>query len=232
VVASVLVVGFAVPVIAAGPAARHSVASATAAVASDAPGRCSPRATPVRPVLAVVGASFSAGVGAGRAALAWPADLGRILHIGVVVSADPGAGYLSLGAGRRGPFRVLAGKLNLARLRPQLVLVQGGHNDIGRPAAALRGSVRALIAQIRCESPNSRIGVVTVFPTGGVASPAARLTDRVIVNAARTADPQVQIFDPITGGWRFPRVGDDLHPSPAGHRWIAEKIATGLMRRV
>jgi acyl-CoA thioesterase-1 len=112
------------------------------------------------------------------------------------------------------------------------VLVQGGHNDIGRPVAAVTHSVRALIAQIRCASPNSRIGIVSVFPTGQTASPAARTTDRVIVSAARTADPKILVFDPITEHWSFPRIGDDLHPSPAGHRWIAARIAAGLAQKV
>jgi acyl-CoA thioesterase-1 len=201
---------------------------AVSAVAAARKLKCSPSTTPVRPVLAVVGASFSAGVGAGRPGQAWPADLGRLLHVKVTVSADPGAGYVNLGAGRRGPFKVLAGRLDLARLRPELVLVQGGHNDIGHPAAQVRQNVHALITLIHCESPNSRIGIVSVFPTGAVPSAAARATDRIIVTAARAADPAVLVFDPITQHWRFPRIGDNLHPSPAGHLWIARKIAAGL----
>lgn len=232
IVVVLVAIGIALPLIGGPASAKRPVETATPAVSSLAPGKCTARTAAVRHVLAVVGASFSAGVGAGSKSLAWPADLGRILHLPVAVSADPGAGYVNLGAGRRGPFRVLARKLNLATLRPQLVLIQGGHNDINHPAALVGANVRGLIRQIRCESPNSRIGIVSVFPTGAVASPAARATDRVIVTAARAADPQVLVFDPITGGWRFPRIGDDLHPSVAGHRWIAEKIAAGLTRRI
>jgi lysophospholipase L1-like esterase len=205
-------------------------APAVSAVAAARKVRCSPSTTPVQPVLAVVGASFSAGVGAGRPAQAWPADLGRILHLKVAVSAVSGAGYVNLGAGRRGPFKAMAGRLNLARLRPELVLIQGGHNDINHPAGQVRQSVHALITQIRCESPRSRIGIVSVFPTGDVPSAGARATDRVIVAAARAADPAVLVFDPIAGHWDFPRIGDDLHPSPAGHLWIARKIAAGLAK--
>jgi acyl-CoA thioesterase-1 len=189
---------------------------------------CAARAAGVRPILAVVGASFSAGVGAGGTAQAWPAQLGRLLHLRVVVGAVPGAGYLSPGSGRRGPFTVLAGRLDLARLRPAIVLVQGGHNDIGYPAGALRRGVRTLIAGIHCQTPGSRVGIVSVFPTGATASPAARTTDQIIVAAARAADPQVLVFDPIAQRWHFPRVGDQLHPNPAGHRWIADRIAAGL----
>jgi lysophospholipase L1-like esterase len=194
--------------------------------------RCtSPRISTARgaqPVLAVVGASFSAGVGARGGALAWPADLGRLLHMRVVVSADPGAGYLSRGAGRRGPLNRLTDRLNLARLRPAVLLVQGGHNDVGRPATALGRSVRGLIGQIRCATPGTRIGIVSVFPSGNTPSHAAMVADRTIVAAARGADPRVVVFDPIAQRWRFPRLRDQLHPTVAGHQWIAERVAAGL----
>jgi acyl-CoA thioesterase-1 len=203
-----------------GPAAPVRAAAAAAP-------SCSP-ARPVRPVIAVIGASFAAGVGAAGAAAAWPADLGRMLRRRVVVSAVPGAGYLSPGAGRRGPFAPLAVRLGLARLRPSIVLIQGGHNDVGRPPALLRRSVHSLIASIRCATPGSRIGIVSVFPAASGISVAERSTDRVIVAAARSADPGVVVFDPVAQNWRFPRIADHLHPTAAGHRLIAARIAAGL----
>jgi acyl-CoA thioesterase I len=196
-------------------AARHQAAPAT-------------RAGNLHPVLAVVGASFSAGVGARAAAQAWPADLGRMLHMRVEVSAVPGAGFITAGRGRRGPFAKLTGQLKLAQLRPAVVVIQGGHNDIGRPAAALSRSVRALVNSIRCQAPGTRVCVVSVFPTGNVPSRAALATDRVIVAAAREADPQVIVLDPITQHWHFPRMRDQLHPTAAGHQWIAAKVAGAL----
>jgi lysophospholipase L1-like esterase len=181
-----------------------------------------------QPVLAVVGASFSAGVGAHPPGQAWPADLGRILHWRVDVSADPGAGYTNPGAGHRGPFTTLAAGLDLASLRPAVLLIQGGHNDIGQPLPRISRTVRALLDQIRCQSPTTRIGIVTVFAAGNRPSPAAIRTNETIVAAARQADPQVMVFDPLTEHWQFPRVGDQLHPDAAGHQWIAARVAAGL----
>jgi lysophospholipase L1-like esterase len=181
-----------------------------------------------RPVLAVLGASFSAGVGAGTPEQAWPADLGRILGWQVAVSADPGAGYTNPGNGHRGPFTALAARLNLTQLNPAVLLIQGGHNDIGQPPAQISRGVRALLTQIQCQSPDTRIGIVTVFPTGNHPSPATVRTDRAIVTAARQADPQVMVFDPLTEQWHFPRTGDQLHPTAAGHQWIATRLAAGL----
>ena len=53
-------------------------------------------------------------------------------------------------------------QLQLVRLRPAAVLIQGGHNDVGRPPAELTASVHS------------------------------------------------------------------LHPTPAGHEWIAARVAAGL----
>jgi lysophospholipase L1-like esterase len=151
-----------------------------------------------------------------------------MLHMRVEVSAVPGAGFISAGRGRRGPFAKLTGQLKLAELRPAVVLIQGGHNDIGRPVGALGRSVRVLVNAIRCQTPGTRIGIVSVFPTGNVPSHAAVLTDRAIVAAARQADPQVIVLDPIAQHWRFPRGRDQLHPTVAGHLWIAAKVAAAL----
>ena len=92
-----------------------------------------------RPLLAVVGASFSAGVGASHPDQAWPQDLARIMHWRLALSADPGAGDVNPGAGHRGPFAKLAGRLHLARTDPGTIIIQGGHDDIGRPTCRSSG---------------------------------------------------------------------------------------------
>ena len=58
------------------------------------------------PALAIVGASFTAGVGSGNPGKSWAADLARLLHWDAVIYGDPGAGYVRSrrrphGAGRR-----------------------------------------------------------------------------------------------------------------------------------
>jgi len=184
-------------------------------------------AHPQRPLLAVVGASFSAGVGAGRPGRAWPEDLARIEHWRLALSADPGAGYISPGSGHRGPFARLAARLDLTRIDPNTIIIQGGHDDIGRPLPLIRSRVESLISAVHHECPKSRLAVLTVFPRGNP-SPATVATDQAIVAAARQADPAVIVFDPIASHWQFPRIGDQLHPTPAGHEWIAHRLAAGL----
>ena len=209
------------------PGAGQPPAAGRSSGVGQAPGTHQ-RGGTARPLLAVVGASFSAGVGAGHPGDAWPEDLARIMHWRLIVSADPGAGYVNPGAGHRGPFSRLAARLNLARAHPQTVIIQGGHDDAGLPLALIRQRVQSLIASIRRAAPGARLVLLTVFPRGNKPPGAVWATDQAIVAAARQADPAVLIFDPLAGHWHFPRIGDHLHPTPAGHRWIAERLAAGL----
>ncbi|HWE10703.1 MAG TPA: SGNH/GDSL hydrolase family protein [Solirubrobacteraceae bacterium] len=187
---------------------------------------------PRRPLLAVVGASFSAGVGAGHRHNAWPQDLGRLLGWRVTVAADPGAGFLNPGRGGRGPFFRLASRLDLGRVDPRAIIMQGGHDDIGRPLSVVGNRVERLVAGIHRQAPHALLVVLSVFARGNHPSAAAVATDRTIAGAARRADPGVVVVDPLAEHWHFPRVGDHLHPTVAGHHWIARRLAAVLRDRL
>jgi lysophospholipase L1-like esterase len=180
------------------------------------------------PVLAIAGASFTAGAGPGHPGQSWAVLLARLLHRDAVVDGDPGAGYVRAGAGRKGPVSAELGRIDLRALAPALVIVQAGHDDIGIPTAVEKQRVAGAIAAIRAEAPRARIALLTVFP-GRRHPAAALLTDRAIVTAAQTADRQVIIMDPLTGRWAFARSRDGLHPTVAGSAWIAGEVA-GILR--
>lgn len=146
------------------------------------------------PSLAVVGASFSAGEGSGARQAAWPTDFARRMHWRLAVSAEPGAGYVARGDHGCGPFLNLANQLELAQLQPDMVLVQGGYNDIGKPLGLIRRKVISLIDSLRARAPEARIGVLTVFTPRNRLSRMARLTNRTIVHAARHAEPNVLVL--------------------------------------
>jgi acyl-CoA thioesterase I len=181
-------------------------------------------------VLAVAGASISYGVGAIEPADSWPVVLGHMLGWRVVVSADPGAGFVAGGARDGGPMVRLITRLDLARLHPDVVVVQAGFNDIGRPPAALRAGVQNSIQLIRAEAPDATIVLVTVFPQGKPTAATWR-TDDTIVATAQECDPEVRLLDPLRSKWQFPRLGDHLHPTTAGHQWIASEVAAYFMRQ-
>jgi lysophospholipase L1-like esterase len=154
--------------------------------------------------------------------------LARMEHWDAVVYGDPGAGYVRPGAQRRGPVADELARVGLRALRPALVIIQAGHNDIGEPLQLVRHRVAQAIALIRAEAPQARIALLTVFPGR---SHAARVyqTDQAIVTAARAADHGVIIMDPLTGRWAYSRIHDMLHPTAGGDVQIALKVA-GILR--
>ncbi len=180
---------------------------------------------PDRPLLAVVGASISAGSGASSPDQAYPALLAGKLGWQSMVSAEPGAGYIARGKHKLGPMLRLLPKLQLTVHHPTVVIVQAGYNDIGAPPTELADSVREVLEEIRTEAPDAAVGVLTVFPKGQP-SPGAWATDTIIVDAARNADPHVYIFDPLASGWAFPKQFDHLHPTAGGQQWIADRLAS------
>jgi acyl-CoA thioesterase I len=187
---------------------------------------CEQELGPARPRLVVLGASFTAGVGSGPSR-SWAVLLARRLHWNAVVYAVPGAGYVRAGARREGPVVAEAGRIGLSALKPSLVIVQAGHDDIGVPPELERQRVEQAIAVIHADAPRAPIALVTVF-AGRSPAAAAYRTDRAIITAARAADRAVIIIDPLTLGWRFPHVRDGLHPTAAGSAWITGKVAAVL----
>ncbi|HWE67908.1 MAG TPA: SGNH/GDSL hydrolase family protein, partial [Acidimicrobiales bacterium] len=186
-----------------------------------------------QPLLLVIGASFAAGVGVDlNPQLAWPGILGRRINYRVVVSADPGAGFVNLGDGGLGPFSLLLGRVNITALNPALVLVQGGHNDAGISTTEEKQAVASLFQTIHQEAPHARIGLLGFFDTSRIGpAPLSILnTNAAIVSAASSAVPNLLVFDPLTSHWVFPRIRDHLHPTPAGHKKIAGYVAGGLVR--
>lgn len=203
-----------------GPEPGHQRSSVSA---------CEKGLGPARPRLAVVGASFTAGVGAGQSR-SWAVLLARRLHWDAVVYGVPGAGYVRAGTRGEGPVVAEVDRVDLSALKPSLIIVQAGHDDIGVPPELERQRVERAIALIRAEAPRARIALLTVF-AGRSPRAAAYRTDLTIVAAARSADRAAIIIDPLTAGWRFPHVRDGLHPTAAGSAWIAGQVAAILRDR-
>jgi lysophospholipase L1-like esterase len=181
---------------------------------------------PGLPRVAILGASFTAGVGSSPGG-SWAVLLARHLHWDAVVYGVPGAGYVRPGAGHGGPVAAEIARVGLRALAPSLIIVQVGHDDIGIPPALERRRVTQAMAAIRAQAPRARVALLTVFP-GRSPLGAAYRTDQAIVDAARAADHAVIIIDPLTGHWTFPHMPDGLHPTSAGSAWIAGQVAAIL----
>jgi lysophospholipase L1-like esterase len=178
--------------------------------------------------MAIVGASFTAGVGPGNPELSWAADFARKLRWNAVIYGVSGAGYVRRGIDDLGPMTAMLEAERLPALQPSLVIVQAGHDDVGVQARVERSQVMRTVDLIRERAPHARIALITVFAPPSVPVAALYRTDRAIVAAARAADPHVIIMDPLTGHWKFTHADHGLHPTAAGDTWIARKVASIL----
>jgi lysophospholipase L1-like esterase len=178
------------------------------------------------PRMAIVGASYTAGVGPRNPELSWAVQLARAMRWNAVVYGVSGAGYVRAGAGGQGPVVRLLAAEGLAALDPALVIVQAGHDDAGVPPGIERDRVRQAIALIRAEVPHALIALLTVFTGRSPSRPAALFqTDAAIIAGALAADPGAIIMDPLAGRWDYQHFNGGLHPTAAGDTWIAGKVA-------
>jgi lysophospholipase L1-like esterase len=180
----------------------------------------------------VVGASFTAGVGASSRSASWAYLLAGYLGWRADVKGVPGAGYVRAGKGDLGPVGRLLAEADLARARPSIVVVQAGHDDIGEPLSLIAKTETADFELVRKLAPDARIVIVSVFLRHGAQPSQPDIqTNNTIVATAKKVDPGVVIFNPIAGHWQFPRVPGGLHPDEAGDIWIARHVAQGLVAR-
>jgi lysophospholipase L1-like esterase len=181
------------------------------------------------PTLAIVGASYTAGVGPDNPALSWAVGVARLLHWNAVIDGVPGAGYVRASSTGRGPMSRILTDEALRRLSPALVIVQAGHDDVGVPAGYERQQVGATLDQIRAAAPGAQIALLTTFSAGLNGTPALWSTDRAIVSAGLAADPAAIVMDPLASRWNFTHADGGLHPTAAGDEWIAHMVAGILL---
>jgi lysophospholipase L1-like esterase len=185
------------------------------------------------PLLAVIGASFTAGTGAPRLADSWAVRLAELIRWRAVTLGVPGAGYTEPGFGDLGPVSSEVDRVRLARLHPSVVVIQAGHDDWRVPRAAEANRVAALVRRLRADVPAARLAFLTVFSRPGESTTVTRgelRTDSAIVSAVRKVDPQAIVIDPLRHHWRFPRARGGLHPTARGHLVIAERVARALVK--
>ena len=178
-----------------------------------------------RPTLAIVGGSYTAGVGPSNPMLSWAVDLATKMRWDAVIYGVPGAGYVRTGSDDLGPMARMLTDEQLPRVSPALVLVQAGYDDGKVPVGIEGEQVRRTVELIRAQAPQAAIGLVTVFTSPARPIPARFYRiDSAIVAAAKAADPNVIIMDPLTGQWKYQHADDGLHPTAAGDAWIARKV--------
>jgi acyl-CoA thioesterase I len=189
---------------------------------------------PVRPRnLLIIGASYTAGWGATSPRDDYAERLAQELGWPTEISAEPGAGYLSRGNNGHDSFRQQIAALPSTQ-RPGLVIIQGGRDDIGQPAATERVAVAATIAAIRAKFGDPQIVLVGDIPAAVPVAPDAVATNNLIAQIA--AREHAVFINPISEHWmtraeaRAFRSHIPGHPNDAGHASIAHRLLLDLSR--
>jgi lysophospholipase L1-like esterase len=106
-----------------------------------------------------------------------------------------------------------------------LVIVSGGRNDIGAPGSEYQAAHRYFQA-VKAAYPHARLVVVEPFWTS---KNPPLLVRRLRADVRRAAHAVGALYLP-TNGWltKGSVAGDGVHPNLAGHRQLAERLATSL----
>ncbi|RRR48337.1 SGNH/GDSL hydrolase family protein [Mycolicibacter terrae] len=184
-------------------------------------------ASPTR--IAVVGDSYTSGYeDTGRGAAnwterAWQILAGRGIYVSADVGAEGGAGYAV-----RGNQGGLFGDLTARVVQPDdaLVVFFGSRNDQDVEPGELSRLVADTLALARRTTPAARMLVIgPPWPTAEVPGNVWRIRD-ILSSEARVVG--AEFVDPLAERWFVGRpdlIGPDgVHPTDAGHAYMADKI--------
>lgn len=180
--------------------------------------------------IAVIGDSYTTGTDeGGRGPNAWTVRSWQTLarqgfQIAPDVAAEGGAGY-----GVRGNHGSVFRDLTPAVVRPDdsLVLFFGSRNDKGVDPGLLAGAAFDCFLFARAVAPSARLLVIgPPWPTADVPPDILQVRDALYGQARAIGATWI---DPIAERWFVGRpdlIGaDGVHPTDAGHAYLADKIA-------
>ena len=186
----------------------------------------------VRPIVAVIGDSYTAAYGAGVAKPAttkdawWRATATALGWTPGSVVANPGAGFVDVGTYGTFAQGLVARPIDR---NTNYVLLQGGYNDRGQSPAAVRAGLHDLLALITQQAPKAVVIVVGAFLPS-----ASKFTANYLSVAQAIGDTRAIGSTRYLSGFlcAFSVSGDGVHPDLAGHRtiglYVAQRIKRGL----
>lgn len=196
-------------------------------------------AAPAPTRVAVIGDSYTEGtpVGGATSGTNWTSQVVPLLHqqgidVTVAVKGAGGSGYVATG-GYGVTFRQLVP--SVVTPDTDLLVVFGSRNDSEHPD--VQREAAATFTAARLISPDIKIlAIGPEWIDGNVPGSVADTRDEV---RAAAAAARVDFVDPLAEGWfagpDHQLIGSDgWHPTDAGHRYMAEKIAprmAELLRR-
>jgi GDSL-like Lipase/Acylhydrolase family len=208
--------------------AHHSVVAAAKLLHSST--RTSAAALPDHDVL-FVGASYTAGLGAYPQTDGYAYVIGREPGWRAQVDGVSGTGFLN--PGPRGDQTFAERIAHLPNHpRPELVVFQGGRNDVNYPSAQLRSAAIETAALTRKRYAGAQVVFLGPIPAH-VPAPADQLAVAETLRSA-AASCKAIFVDPIEQGWITP--GNEkgytgrvpAHPDNNGYAYIAQRLLSDL----
>ena len=187
---------------------------------------------PAQPTVLVFGDSWTYGSAASDPALGYAYVVGDLAGWRTIVDGVRGSGYLKPGID--GPdFGTRIAALDPA-LHPDLVIVQGSINDRRESADGYRAAVDAAWDALAAIYPHAQIVILGPAPQVLPVEAATARIDRDLAGAA--AARGWWYVSPIGEQWITPANYADVidtgagrdHPSTAGHRYLAERLAAAV----
>jgi acyl-CoA thioesterase-1 len=178
-------------------------------------------AAAAKPVVLFIGTSLTAGLGV-EADSAYPAIIGRrldSLHLPLRAVNAGVSGETSAGALRRMGW--------ILQERPAAVVLETGANDglRGLDADSTRANIEAIIDAIRTRDSIVPIVLVGMEAPPNMGAPFTRRFRAIFPELARRHRlPLVPFLLAGVGGIDSLNQADGIHPTPAGHRIVAENV--------
>ena len=187
---------------------------------------------PEHPTVLIFGDSWTYGSAASDPTLGYAYVVAGMTGWTTIVDGVRGSGYLK--PGLDGPdFGTRIAALD-PQLQPDLVIVQGSINDRREPAAGYRAAVDAAWDALAATYPHAQIVILGPAPQVIPVEAATARIDRDLAGAA--AARGWWYLSPLGEHWITPANYADVidtglgrdHPSTAGHRYLAERLAAAV----
>lgn len=171
--------------------------------------------------IVVVGDSWSVGLGLDRPAASWPSRLADELGARVRVAGFSGSGF--------GAFSSPCGRVSFADrteaaltgpgARADLLVVEGGLNDVDQPDASIAAGFRRVLAQA---------GDRPVLVVGPASAPARAALVPDVDGLLERLSAQHGVAYLRTSHLDLPYLDDGLHLTEAGHRAFGDAVAAAV----